>query len=77
MFIGLQKLGLFSEHKSPELRQFLNLAELQPLGYNELARSGGFDANFLANSSFDRQQPDLKVPILTLLETSPTWLRNG
>jgi len=60
MFIGVQKLKLFSEHKSPELRQFLDLAELQPLGYSGFARRNGFDANFLVNPSFGRRSVQFK-----------------
>jgi hypothetical protein len=60
MFIGVQKLELFSEHKSPELGQFLNLAGLQPLICSEFACRDSFDANFLVNLSFDRRSARFK-----------------
>jgi hypothetical protein len=56
----VQKLELFSEHKSPKLRQFLDLAELQPLDYTGFTCSNGFDANFPVNSSFGSRLARLK-----------------
>ncbi len=55
MFIGVQKLELSSGRKSPELRQFFDLGELQPLGYSGFARRNGFDTDFLVKLSFGRR----------------------
>lgn len=54
MFIGVQKLELFSTHKSLDLRQFLDLTGLQTSSHSGFVRSNGFDATFLANPSFGR-----------------------
>jgi len=55
MFIGAQKLKLFSEHKSPELGWFLNFAGLHPLSYSRFVVRNGFGANFLVNPNFGRR----------------------
>lgn len=60
MFIEVQKLELFSEHKSPELGQFLDLAGLQPLICIRFACGDKFDANFLVNLSFGRRSARFK-----------------
>jgi hypothetical protein len=60
MFIGVQKLKLFSEHKSPELRQFLDLAGLQSIICSEFACRDRFDANFLVNPSSRRRSGRFK-----------------
>ena len=54
MFIGVQKLELFSRHKSLDLRQFLNLTGLQTPSHSGFACGDGFDATFLANPGFGR-----------------------
>ncbi len=60
MFIGVQKLKLFSEHKSSELGRFLGLAGLHPLSYSGFARRNGFEVTFLVNPSYGRQLARLK-----------------
>lgn len=54
MFIGVQKLELFSRHISLDLRQILDLTGLQTLHDREFARCDGFEAIFLANPSIGR-----------------------
>jgi hypothetical protein len=60
MFTGVQKLELFSAHKSPELGQYLNLAGLQPLICSGFACRDRFDANFLVSPSFGRRSTRFK-----------------
>jgi hypothetical protein len=71
MFIEVQKLELFSEHKSPELEQYLNLSDLPPLIRSGLLTGTDSMQIFRPIQPLAADQPDLKVPILTLLETSP------
>ncbi len=77
MFIGVQKLELFSEHKLLELGQFLDLTGLQPPSYSRFTRRNSFDVIFWQIQALVADQPGLKVSILTLQETSPVWLRNS
>jgi len=42
MFVGVQKLELFSDYKTAELGQILDLAGLYPLSKSEFARRNGF-----------------------------------
>jgi len=51
MFVGVQKLKLFSEQKSFESRQILDVAGLHHLSYSGFASRNGFEAIFLANPS--------------------------
>jgi hypothetical protein len=60
MFIGVQKLELFSEHKSSELGHFLDLAGLQFLICSGFTCRDRFGANFLVNPSFRRRSGRFK-----------------
>ena len=52
MFIGVQKLKLFSRHESPDLRQILAWLAYRPSATVDLLVGMGFDATFPANPSF-------------------------
>jgi len=71
MFIKVQKLKLFSRHKSPEPWQILGwLAYRPPVTVNLLVRMV-LVRLFQQIQALGVNQLSLKVSILTLLETSP------
>ncbi len=60
MFIEVQKLKLFSEHKSPELGSVLDFAGLHPLSYSRFTGRNGFGVIFLVKPSIGRRLAQLK-----------------
>jgi hypothetical protein len=67
----VQKLELFFDQESPNLRQFLTWLAYRPSATVDLLVRNGFDAAFPANPSFGRLSPQFKSFNFDAFETSP------